>query len=377
MGNKEERVMRIGMVGAGAQGGTLAKQLAKAGHEVRVANRRGPQSLQEFAKQTGTIASTVEDAATHAEVIMIALPFKDIPSLPKPLFKDLPDSVTIVDVSNYYPSWRDGPIPEVEADPAESEWVERQIGRPVVKAFNSITSDSLQNLGEPVGSSDRIALPLAGDRVEDKKKVAKLINDLGFDELDIGSLSQSWRQQPGTPAYCTDLDLESLSAAVNAADRRTATEKREEQSRAIVALGPNATPLERVKVSSLYFHQPRKREKHMASFASVFPILPGKTEQWKRFCQEMVGPRRSEYEASNKRLGITRDFAALQQTPQGDVTVVYLEAQDIPRVFEGYASSQEPFDVWYREQLKDIHGVDFSQPLPGPLPEVFIDWRAR
>ena len=115
----------------------------------------------------------------------------------------------------------------------------------------------------------------------------------------------------------------------------------------------------------------------MASFASVFPILPGKTEQWKRFCQEMVGPRRSEYEATNKRLGITRDFASLQQTPQGDVAVVYLEAQDIPHVFEAYASSQEPFDVWYREQLKDIHGVDFSQPLPGPLPEVFIDWRAR
>src|ERR1700758_2972019 len=98
----------------------------------------------------------------------------------------------------------------------------------------------------------------------------------------------------------------------------------------------------------------RKGEKQMASLASVFPILPGKTEQWKRFCQEMVGPRRSEYEATKNRLGITRDFASLQQTPQGDVTVVYLEAQDLPRVFEGYASSQEPFDVWYREQLKDI-----------------------
>src|SRR5260221_380544 len=96
MGNKEESVMRIGMIGAGWQGGTLAKQLAKAGHEVRVANRRGLQSLQEFAKQTGTIASTVEDAATNAELIMIALPFKAIPSLPKSLFKDLPDSVTIV-----------------------------------------------------------------------------------------------------------------------------------------------------------------------------------------------------------------------------------------------------------------------------------------
>ena len=114
----------------------------------------------------------------------------------------------------------------------------------------------------------------------------------------------------------------------------------------------------------------------MASFESAFPILPGKTEQWKHFCQEMVGPRRSEYEASNKRLGITRVVNSLQQTPQGDMAIVYFEAPDIPRVFEGYGSSQEPFDVWFREQVKDIHGVDFSQPLPGPLPEAFLDWRA-
>src|SRR5258707_9955571 len=151
MGNKEERVMRIGMVGAGAQGGTLAKQLAKAGHEVRVANRRGPQSLQECAKQTGTIASKVEHAATNAELIMIALPFKAIPSLPKSLFKDLPDSVTIVDVSNYYPSWRDGPIPEVEAGLVESEWVEKQIGPPVGKAFNIKTLYTFEDLGNTAG----------------------------------------------------------------------------------------------------------------------------------------------------------------------------------------------------------------------------------
>ena len=254
--------MRIGVIGAGLQGGTLAKKLAKAGHEVRVANRRGPESLKEFAKQTATIASALEDAATKSELIMIAIPFKNIPSLPKPLFKDQPDSTTIVDVSNYYPSWRDGQIPEVEAGLSESEWVEKQIGRPVVKAFNSITFDSLENLGKPVGSSDRRALSLAGDRVQDKKKVAKLIDDLGFDALDIGPLSESWRQQPGTPAYCTDLDLERLSAAVKAADRRAAPEKREESSRAMVDLGPNATPLEKVKAyrNASLLHRPGSGE---------------------------------------------------------------------------------------------------------------------
>ncbi len=114
----------------------------------------------------------------------------------------------------------------------------------------------------------------------------------------------------------------------------------------------------------------------MASLASAFPILPGKTEQWKHFSQEMVGPRHSAYETSRKRLGITREVAYLQQTPQGDLAVVYIEAQNISRAFEGLDSSQEPFDVWFREQAKQIHGVDFSEPLPGPLPEAIVDWRA-
>ena len=114
----------------------------------------------------------------------------------------------------------------------------------------------------------------------------------------------------------------------------------------------------------------------MASLASAFPILPGKTEQWKHFSHEMAGPRRSAYEASRRRLGITREVAYLQKTPQGDLAVVYIETQNIPRFFEGLASSQEPFDVWFREQAKQIHGVDFSEPLPGPLPEAIVDWRA-
>ena len=115
----------------------------------------------------------------------------------------------------------------------------------------------------------------------------------------------------------------------------------------------------------------------MASLASAFPILPGKTEQWKHVSREIAGPRLGEYEASRKRMGVTREVAYLQQTPQGDMAIVYIEAQDIPRVFEGLGMSQEPFDAWFREQTKEIHGVDLSQPLPGPLPEAIVDWRAR
>jgi hypothetical protein len=114
----------------------------------------------------------------------------------------------------------------------------------------------------------------------------------------------------------------------------------------------------------------------MASLASVFPVLPGKLEQWKHFAQEMAGPRHAEYEASRKRLGITREIAYHQQTPTGDLAVVYIEAQDIPGVFQGLGTSQEPFDIWFREQAKEIHGVDFAQPPAGPLPQAIFDWRA-
>jgi hypothetical protein len=115
----------------------------------------------------------------------------------------------------------------------------------------------------------------------------------------------------------------------------------------------------------------------MASIALALPILPGKTEQWKHFCQERVGPRKSEYEASCQRLGMTREASYLQQTPHGDLAVVYLEAHDIPRLFEDMGRSQDPFDVWFRQQAKEIHGMDLSQPLPGPLPVAFVDWQVR
>jgi len=114
----------------------------------------------------------------------------------------------------------------------------------------------------------------------------------------------------------------------------------------------------------------------MASLASAFPILPGKAEQWTHFCQEMAGPRHGEYEASRKRLEITREVAYLQHTPMGDLSVVYIEAKDIQAMLQGFGTSQEPFDIWFREQIKEIHGLDFTQPPAGPLPVAIVDWRA-
>src|SRR5436305_9902101 len=107
----------------------------------------------------------------------------------------------------------------------------------------------------------------------------------------------------------------------------------------------------------------------MASLAMAFPILPGKTEQWKHFCQEMAGPRRSEYEASNKRIGATRAALYLQQTPQGDIVVVYQEAADMQHFFEAMVSSKGPYFICSGDKGKEVNGVNFSNPLPVSLPD--------
>ena len=113
---------------------------------------------------------------------------------------------------------RDGKIDAIEAGQVESLWVSEQLGRPIVKAWNSIGSDSFARLGKPPGSPGRIALSVAADREADRKVGMQLVEDTGFDAFDAGTLAESWRQQPGAPSYCTDLTLEQLPAALAAAD---------------------------------------------------------------------------------------------------------------------------------------------------------------
>jgi hypothetical protein len=110
----------------------------------------------------------------------------------------------------------------------------------------------------------------------------------------------------------------------------------------------------------------------MADLAMAVPILPGKTEAWKEFSKEAEA-RRSEHEKVWRRLGGTRHVSWLLQTPDGDMAVVYYEAEDIDRVFQEFAASNHPFLVWFRERVKDIHGIDLSQPLPYPPPEKYMD----
>ena len=198
--------MKIGIIGAGNIGGTLARRLAPLGHQVSVANSRGPESLAAFARETGARPVTVEEAARSGDVVIISIPLKNIDKLPRDLFKGVPDSVVVVDTGNYYPRQRDGRIDPIERGATEARWVADQLGRPVVKAFNNIYARHLLERGKPTGTAGRIALPIAGDDPRAKEVVTRLLDELGFDAVDGGGLDESWRQQPGTPVYGTDFD---------------------------------------------------------------------------------------------------------------------------------------------------------------------------
>jgi predicted dinucleotide-binding enzyme len=209
--------MKIGILGVGHIGKTLALKLAAAGHDVKVANSRGPETIDAVALATGARAVTTARAAADVDVVILSIPLNRLPAV-APLIARLPAETVVMDTSNYYPQ-RDGTIDAIEAGQVESLWVAGQLGRPIVKAWNSIGSDSFAKKGTPAGSPGRIALPVAADRERDRKVGMQLVEDTGFDAFDAGKLSESWRQQPGAPCYCTDLTRNELPAALAATER--------------------------------------------------------------------------------------------------------------------------------------------------------------
>lgn len=211
--------MKIGIIGAGQIGGTLTRRFTQLGHEVSVANSRGPATLAALAKETGATAVTTAQAARAGEVVVVTIQEAKVRDLPKDLFAGVPADVVVVDTGNYYPRERDGRIEEIESGMTESGWVERQLGRPVIKAFNNIYAKHLLELGRPEGTPGRIALPVAGDNAKAKAVVLRLVNELGFDGVDAGGLNDSWRQQPGTPAYTKDFNVAGLRRALSEAKR--------------------------------------------------------------------------------------------------------------------------------------------------------------
>ena len=218
--------MKIGIIGAGHIGGTLARRFAALGHDVAIANSRGPDTLKALATETGAKAVTVEEAVRDRDVVVVTIPEKAIPTLPRGLLAKARKDTVVIDTGNYYPQQRDGRIDGIEQGSTESAWVAQQLGHPVVKAFNNIYAKHLMERGQPAGTPKRIALPVAGDDAAAKKVVMKLVDELGFDAVDTGTLADSWRQQPGSPVYGADFDAAGVKAALaKATQERTAAWK--------------------------------------------------------------------------------------------------------------------------------------------------------
>jgi predicted dinucleotide-binding enzyme len=227
--------MNIGVIGPGDIGEVIVRKLRDADYPVKMANSRGPESLRGLAAKTGAMPVSVEQVVHNVDILFIVVPQKAIPKLPKGLLNKAKKETIVIDVGNYYP-FRDGRIDEIENGLTESVWVERQLGRPVVKVFNSIIAKALAEAGRPAGSRDRVALPISGDDPKAKEIVAQVIDRIGFDSVDAGTIADSWRQQPGSPVYCTNPTKEELQLWLKNVDRSSLATGREKGLKAYLAV---------------------------------------------------------------------------------------------------------------------------------------------
>jgi 8-hydroxy-5-deazaflavin:NADPH oxidoreductase len=221
--------MKIGVIGIGEMGGTLARRWSEKGHNVRVANSRGPEAVEEFADKIGAEAANIYGAVEGAEIVLLSMPFPAAATLSKDLFNRAAGGVAIIDTSNYFPGIRDSHIAEIDDGMTESVWVSQQLGRSIFKAFNSILFHSLSELAKPEGSPGRLAIPVAGNDARAKQCVMSLVNETGFDPVDGGFLEESWRQQPSTPAYCCDYGAEKTREGIAAAIKGKAEKIRDNE----------------------------------------------------------------------------------------------------------------------------------------------------
>jgi 8-hydroxy-5-deazaflavin:NADPH oxidoreductase len=202
--------MNIGIIGTGKIGGTLAEKLSAAGHDVGIANAHGPRSLDEMARDLGLRACpmTVDEAARHGEVVIVSIPFGKFRTVPpEPLRGKI-----VVDTENYYPD-RDGRFRELDDDSTTSTQLVlgHLPGARLVKAFNAVMWTTLRDEGRPLGAMGRLAMPLAGDDLDAKHVVAGLIDEVGFDPVDVGDLAHGGRRiQPGAPVYVAHMSAEEM-----------------------------------------------------------------------------------------------------------------------------------------------------------------------
>lgn len=192
----------LGIIGAGAIGAGIARLAVAAGHEVLVANSRGPESLSELVGELGgkAQAGTPAEAASFGDLVVLAVPLAAYGALPvEPLA-----GRTVLSTGNYYPH-RDGRIEVLDsAVKTTAEYEESLLpGAVLVKAFNNILAHHIPVLARPAGAPDRSGLAVAGDDRGAKQVVSALVDSLGFDPVDAGSLAESWKFEPESGAYTT------------------------------------------------------------------------------------------------------------------------------------------------------------------------------
>jgi predicted dinucleotide-binding enzyme len=190
----------IGFIGSGNIGGTVARLAVDAGHDVVLSNSRGPETLADLVTQLGprARAATTQDAARAADVVVLTIPLKSVPDVPAEALA----GKVVIDTSNYYPQ-RDGQIAALEDRTLTTSQLVQSFlaSSTVVKGFNNINYLHLGSLQRASGSPDRTSLPIAGDDADAKRLVGDLLDRLGYDAYDAGSLADSWRFDVGTPAY--------------------------------------------------------------------------------------------------------------------------------------------------------------------------------
>ena len=217
--------MKISVIGAGPIGGNLADRLSKAGHDVLLVDTRGEEITATTSALAGGNRADAEGAISKADVIIMSIAFSKQLEL-APILATAPPSTVIVDTANYYPSMN-GRVKALDQGEVESVWVQQQLGRAIVKAWNAGLAITQQTMGLPVGASDRIALPVAADSDASRRTVMQLVSESGFEPVDAGTLADSWRMQPGTPAYCTELTSDELTAALLVADHSASAATRD------------------------------------------------------------------------------------------------------------------------------------------------------
>ncbi|GIT81202.1 NADP oxidoreductase [Leifsonia sp. LS1] len=208
----------IGLIGSGHIGSQLARLAVARGYDVVLSNSRGPESLAGLVAELGphARAATPAEAASAGDLVVVTVPLAAEATLP---VAELAGKI-VIDTNNYYPQ-RDGNIPELD-DESTTVAERLQATLPtskVVKAFNHIGAAALTTEGQEPGTADRRALIVAGDDPEARARVAALIDEFGFDALDIGPLSEGWRIQRDTPGYGTRYDVAGLREALAAAKR--------------------------------------------------------------------------------------------------------------------------------------------------------------